>query len=304
MSLLDDIIDGATAEGASTANLLRKVVVVCHRIGADEVRLWANNELNGFGDEVSTLPPYRGPLSASVRAHYAGPAGSSATQTLSPHNVPEWFATHFFKVSLRQPLAELEEAAAAAEDPIIAWPATAVVQWNRWEEDGTVPRIEWMNVLFASTVVSRMMVRGVIDRIRNNALGLALDLQRDFPDAGELGGPTVTDSGVQQVIHSITNNIYGDGTNVSLGPGSSQSSVIAKGDLVGFLQALRDLGIEGAPLNELASIMAADDEPETKRTKALVIADRIRSGSVVLGTELAATLAADGVVALVAQFLG
>lgn len=303
MSLLDEIIAGATDDTVSTANLLRKVIVVCHRLGADQVRLWANNELNGYTDEESPLPSYRGPLDAGARGRYSGPAGSSASNSLSSNNVPEWFSSQFFTVSLRQPLAELEEAAEADDDPVIPWPGEAIVQWNRWETDGTVPRIQFMNVLFASTVVSRMMVRGVIDRIRNDALSLALDLQRDFPDAGEVGGPTVKDSGIQQIIHSVTNNIYGDGANLAVGPGSTQLTVIAKGDLVALLQAVRELGVEGDALSELASIMTADDEPEVKGSKARAFAERVRTGSIVLATEVAAAVAADGIIELTAQFL-
>jgi hypothetical protein len=303
MSLLDEIIAGASNDKVSTANLLRKVIVVSHRLCAAEIRQWAEHELNGYDADQDHLPAYRGPMPASAHARYAGPGGSSANTTLSSNNIPDWFQ-QFFEVTLRQPLAELEVAAAADEDPVIPWPGEAVVQWNRWEQDGTVPSIQYMNVLFASTVVSRMAVRGVIDRIRNSALTFALELQREFPNAGEIGGPTVADVEVQQVIHNITNNIHGDGVNIAIGSGNTQIAAVAPGDLIGFLQAVRELGIDGDELSELAAIVTSDDDPEVKRSRARAFADRIRAGSVVLGTELAATLVADGVIALVVDFLG
>lgn len=200
--MLDEIIAGATDDSTSTANLLRKVFVVSHRIKATEVQRWSESELNGYNiNEPTSLPAYRGPLPARARGTYAGPEGSSTTQSLSPQNVPEWFSQSFFQVSLHQPVAELDEAAGGSDDPVIPWPGEAIVQWNKWEADGTVPSIQFMNVVAASTLVTRMSIRGVIDIIRNNALRFALDLQQDYPDAGEPDGPTVSDSGVQRVIH-------------------------------------------------------------------------------------------------------
>lgn len=302
MSLLDDIIAGATDDHVSTANLLRKVVVVCHRLGASEVRVWAESELNGYPDQTS-LPSYRGPLSALVRGHYRGPAGSSATAMLSPQGAPDWFQ-EFFQINLRQPLAELEMVASAEEDAHIPWQGEAIVQWNGWEAEGKVPSLSFMNVVFADTVVSRLTVRGIIDQIRNSALSFALDLQRDYPDAGEPGGPTVRDAGVQQVIHSITNHIYGDGTNLSIGQGNRQKSVVNKGDLDSFLQAVRELGVTGGDLSQLTDIVTSDEAPEDKRSKLQAFADSVRSGAVVLATEIAASTAADGILEAASQFLG
>ena len=47
MTHLDDIISGATDESTSTSNLLRKVLIVGHRLKADQIIGWVKSELEG-----------------------------------------------------------------------------------------------------------------------------------------------------------------------------------------------------------------------------------------------------------------
>ncbi|GAA1745327.1 hypothetical protein [Microbacterium paludicola] len=56
MSLLDEIITGATDDAVSTTNLLRKVRVVAHYLGAADLTAWVKGELNGY-DSTEGLGP-------------------------------------------------------------------------------------------------------------------------------------------------------------------------------------------------------------------------------------------------------
>lgn len=69
MTLLDQIIDGATSDTVGTANLLRKIHIVSHRLQAPELLAWIDGELNGYtGQQWPVLPSYRGPLICPVSA--------------------------------------------------------------------------------------------------------------------------------------------------------------------------------------------------------------------------------------------
>jgi hypothetical protein len=56
--LLDDIIDLATDDKQSIAVLLRKCIILASQLKNEQLKSWANKELNGY-DPDDNLPPYR-----------------------------------------------------------------------------------------------------------------------------------------------------------------------------------------------------------------------------------------------------
>lgn len=300
-TFLDQIIAGATDDDVSTTSLLRKVKVVGHRLQAVEVERWAESELAGFDPaQPELLPSHRGPLEVPVKGRYAWPGDSHATHPLHPINVPDDFAEAMFKLSMFQPIAELEEAANGDHDLVMPWPSQAVTQWKRWEADGTVAKPTFMMLYNADKVVSRLMVRGVVSQIRDKALDFALRLQAVDTKAGEVDGPTVAEAEVRTVV----NNFYGDGNLVAVGDGNTLSATVAKGDLVGLLSAARNLGLGDKALNALAAALTGDDAPESKRSRLDVYLAKLRAGTYVLAAGVTADLAATGVLELAQQFLG
>jgi hypothetical protein len=301
--LLEDLIAGASDETVSTTNLLRKVIVVSHRMQATEIQRWADSELNGYQEAL--LPSYRGPLSVPVRGVYSGQFGARDSQSLSSLGVPNpSFVERQFRVNLSQPLAGLEAAAAAEGELAIPWSGHDVVQWNRWEDDMKVPRIEQMSLFSANRVITQMILRGVVDAVRNKALIFALDLQAKYPNAGEQDGPTVAQPEVRSIVTNVTNHIYGDGVNVAVGNRNVQTATVQQGDLPALMEALRDLGLVGVDLTEFEEMVCSDDDDATKVSKVAAFAERIRSGSIALAGGVASNVAADGVLEVAQLFLG
>ena len=304
MTLLDEIIGGAADDSVSTASLLRKVKIVSRRLGADDIEHWVDAELNGYDDE-DPLPTYRGPIAAQAIGTYAGPMQSRAKHWLPSVGVPDPdFTEHHFMVRLSQALVELEAFAGSDSDPRRPWSSWAVMKWNEWEGQGKVPHFEMMSLIHADALVSSATVRGIIDVIRNRALDFALDLQVAYPDAGEPGGPTVAEPGVQQVVNHNTNNIYGDGNQIAVGTGNVQTTTVNKGDLLSLLGAARRLGLGDDALAELTAAVVGDDDTDDKRSRLAAFADKVRSGAFVLIGGVTADLAATGVIDLGSQFLG
>lgn len=66
MTLLDDIIDGSSDGTVSSSDLLRQVRTAVHRLGAQEVALWAKRELEGY-EVTADRPDYRRQLALGVR---------------------------------------------------------------------------------------------------------------------------------------------------------------------------------------------------------------------------------------------
>jgi hypothetical protein len=59
MNLLDEIIDLAAGEQRSVATLLRKCLVLAHALRNDRLKVWAENELNGYAPTDDGIPEYR-----------------------------------------------------------------------------------------------------------------------------------------------------------------------------------------------------------------------------------------------------
>ncbi len=58
MPLLDEIVELAVDDRGSISVLLRKCLVLAHRLKNDRLKTWAENELNGYQD-LDLLPDYR-----------------------------------------------------------------------------------------------------------------------------------------------------------------------------------------------------------------------------------------------------
>lgn len=259
MTTLDALINGLTDDAVTTSNALRKVLVVGKRLRSSAIVDWANHELNGFGNlPVQQFPSYRGPLQAPVEVLFVGYGGSWAKHFITRESVPDdgGFRKAYFDVYFNEPIAELENLSRAERDASQRWPTDAVAQLQRWSEEGRAPQMEMHGIHSVEKIIPRSMLHGVIDSVRNKALMLALDLQDEFPQAGEVGGPTVDDTKVGQVVNLHFNNTFHGGTNsvaqgenvnqtVTVGQGESvnQTVTVQQGDSEALMLALEKIGL-------------------------------------------------------------
>lgn len=110
MSLLDEIIHGASEDSQSVATLLRRVKVLASRLDAVSLDEWVGHELAGYPDTES-LPAYRGPFPAEVLGTFAGPFNSSirAAPVPSVGFPADMREGWMFKVAFTEPISELEQ---------------------------------------------------------------------------------------------------------------------------------------------------------------------------------------------------
>jgi hypothetical protein len=243
MTLLDEIIDASTSDSGSTSNLLRKVRVAAHRLGASDISTWAQRELSGYPNDAE-LPGYR-VQETSVLGIFAGPARSEIRRELQ-RATPEF--REWFRVDMRQPLSELEGFASADSDPSREWPAWLVQKY----EKGGFFRMN-LHVLFsARNEIPRQRIIGLIDTVTTRELDFALELQTEFPDAGSVDGPTVTsEPSLARTVNNITNNITGHGTNLAIGSETvRQHNSVTMGDLEALRSEAKALGLTDDAVSE------------------------------------------------------
>jgi hypothetical protein len=276
MTTLDSLIDGLSDDNLTTSNALRKFLVVGKRLKSEAIVDWANGELNGLNDvAVEEYPIYRGPLRVPVQAFFTGPFGAWQKHLITAEDVPDErnFRQVFFNCWFDESLAELEQLAQVDSDRTLSkpWPLSAVDMFNRWSEAGRTISVEMHQAHSVERIVSPALLRGVIDSVRNRALMLALDLQADFPNAGEANGPTVQDERVGTIvkyhfethIHGGTNTI-GQGENVTqtvtVGQGENvtQNVTVNQGDSDALMLALKQLGLGLEDRNALGEALQQD----------------------------------------------
>lgn len=299
MTLLDQVIDDASSGEATS--LLRKLMILAHRLEANKLKQWVNYELNGYPQDVE-LPAYRGPFEVPVQAQLSGMFGSSGTNMLSKYGVPEGYE-NWFCIGFHDPLAGLESLASSNADLGSPWDPAMVGLYNEWAEEGLVPYVQGMSVYSARRLVSPSLVRGVLDAVRTKALELARELQSDFPDAGEKDGPTVSDPELSRTITHVTTNIFGSVGNLAQGSEVQKHATISVGDIGATINAARDYLADEA-LPEFLKLLSASSPEHEQRPKVQKFIDAVRSGSVALVAGVAANVAADRLLALASAFFG
>lgn len=299
VTLLDDVI--SQASDGEAAAMLRKLMIVAHRLGAVPLLAWVKNELNGY-DDNDDLPSYRGPLNVGVQAVIVGPGGAKGTNVLTSHGMPEGFEG-LFRVSFFEPLAGLETFAQSSEGISIPWDPLIVAMYNQWIDAKDVPFIPYWGVYSAGKAVSQSTLQSIVDVVRTKALEMALDLQSEFPDAGELGGPTVNDPAVEATVTHITTNIYGSVTGLAQGNSVHQKVAVKPGDLVTALAAARAF-LADPEIVELSKVLTQPGDDGEKRSRLDRFVHGIKSGTIAAAGGVASNLAAEGIIEVSNQFFG
>ncbi|MBB5472847.1 hypothetical protein HF998_02060 [Cellulomonas hominis] len=301
MSRLATLIDQAADGSRSLSDVIRQVKILAARIGDNTLARWATNELNGYGPDED-LPEYRARRSLPARGTWSGPGGFSVPGQVSPAGIAEDFLT-MFTAEFREPVAELERLSAGDSDPVLRWEPHQVNEYDRRSRNGEGgARIEMLVLSEAWLVVPRTMLTGTLDKIRTRVLDLALALEDVAPDAGEPGGPTVEDRQLGSVVQNFNITVNGDGANIATGDRSRQRSTVKKSDLADLVRAARELGLSTEHATEFGAAVEADGGVAGEHTKTFV--ERVRVGAIALAGDVAANVAATGLLDLVAGFTG
>lgn len=159
-ALVPELVNMASDPAVSTADLLRRALVVARRLDVPELVDWITSELNGYKGEV---PEYR---MISGQLYAEDPYRGSV-----PFIVPPEIAKIVTQLRLFQSVPELMQFAQSGPMLLRYFPADGEQLLMRMMEEGSG---------YASRPLlkfSSMQVTGVIERIRSRILDWALDLE-------------------------------------------------------------------------------------------------------------------------------
>jgi hypothetical protein len=157
-SIIEQIQRDALDHGVTVSSLLRRVKLAATKLGLDDIELWVEKELNGYGS--SDLPKYR-IVHGRPMAHH-------------PYRGWEPIGGHIEKLGVRhvaQSIASLEELAKAPNDATIHFPFPDSVMKRLNDYNDTAG---WPAVL----EVDRSTIVGILDCVRTLVLDWALKMEK------------------------------------------------------------------------------------------------------------------------------
>lgn len=288
--LLDDIIGLAVDNKQPITTLLRKCIVLAHQLKNDRLRMWANEELNGY-DSIEKLPEYR-TLAAAATGLFVGPGWARFEQGIPSVALEKQHRKFAEMVYIAQPIGTLEDTLSSGKDSQLSfpWDANLVAYYREKLQSG------WQ-LFSAHQIVPKSTIAGIIDTVRTRVLNMALEIQSEVGEKDD-DLKKITPEESKKVDQTIVNNIYGGNVYVSTGQSSmtattvqQQQQNIVAGDWEHLERVLKDAGITGPELKELSAAVRSDGNQKLQENGSVMkwikaTAPKVLAGGVKMGAEI------------------
>jgi hypothetical protein len=193
MSKLTGIIAAAEGDDVPVASLLRMTKTLGSRMQTVVLDDWVDHELSGY-PEGANIPEYRGPFQVEVQAEWSGPFSSILRNVpVAPSVVPKGLRdAGASEVSFHESVSELERLAQAESVLHYGWGSDVVGLLNSEMMKGNLEELQRVAPMHGNVTATRLIsparAGAVLDNFRTRVLGLALELEKVAPDAGQPGG--------------------------------------------------------------------------------------------------------------------
>lgn len=262
MGLLREIQDAAIDEKVDVATALRRGMVLGMRLHHDALVNWVRRELGGYSS-TEPLPEYRIVEGRAYGlfnfAHVSPRAHVTQTQKLiAPSDLPEQHRSLATQARFPQPIAVCQaligEKTSATLD--LRWPAELI----RELQNDVLPG---HRLIGATTQVSKSRLVGIADCVRNLLLELTLQVEREYPQAGELDS-THSEAPGEALTQVLNVTLEQGGVLNVAGHGAVQTVIqeIVPGDLERLKTYLSSQGVGSTDLQQLEDAIADDAQPE------------------------------------------
>jgi hypothetical protein len=248
-NLLQEIQREAISSSTPLSDVLRKCLLLAHRIELDELKDWVTHELNGYPKEIP-VPDYRRDAQPIVFADYFGPMLRANEQQVPYSHISDELKP-WLPIEIREGIASvvsLQKAVDAGEVAFSCPPETHRLVTSHIT--GTqIVRI-WRNI-------DSSFIKGIAETVRNRVLSFTLELESHAPSSGD---PISTLKAMPNEIRNQFNTtIMGGVSNLNQGGNNvTQSVTINQGDLEAVARKLSELGFSVAEADEFAQILSKE----------------------------------------------
>lgn len=252
MSLLAEIQQECVRRDADVSRLLRLCLQLAARLKHEPLKAWVLHELNGYQDRAD-LPDYRVYATRS-RGFFADRYVGQFTLDIPMGVVDEPARSRFSEARLDQPIRQYEEllAGGSTDNFHLPWPQELALHYG--------PKVSQIQCMRIWQELPRAALAGLIDTVKTRVLSMVLEIEAEYPSAGEIEGATpISEGKVSQIFNT---NIYGGQVgNLAAGsPGAVQSvrDQVVQGDLESLKNYLGSIGVERTDVAELVDALDAD----------------------------------------------
>jgi hypothetical protein len=254
MKLVNEIIEMAADGKRPVADALRKCLILSFELKNDRLKEWAEKELNGYGRD-DAVPEYRC-VALHSKGNFSGPAGAWIPQRPLPLGILEEKHRKWLTTKFAQPIATYDVGSTDEKhNAVIPWPPDLIVHYQAKFIEGYALSQAWQEVPTSVLIA-------LCEEVRNRLLRFALEIREELGQVDD----KPKDLPVRQVDAAVVNYIYG-GTNVIAGAASDFTQIgtvqISEGDLVGFANSLKRLGIAQEDVEEATKALVEDGKPKT-----------------------------------------
>lgn len=239
--------------------ILRKALVLAHKLKSSQLREWLSREMNGYKG-TDGLPEYRKLGTHSYGSFFNG-VWKTENQPIPTANL-EYLHEFATNQNIFDSVARIESVIETQDTSIkIAWAPEAIALLNRQLAEGA-------NCLQAYKAVDKSQYISILETTRAKLLELMLEVGDLLGESKVLDKQEQDLKAAAQQIDSFVNNIYGGNVHISLGAGSDMKaiSIAAKGQLDSVEDSLAHLGIPEEDISELIKAITADGKPSKPKT--------------------------------------
>ncbi|MBZ5502320.1 MAG: hypothetical protein LAN59_08765 [Acidobacteriia bacterium] len=283
-ALLDEIIQLAEDDKNPLPNILRKCLRLASDLKDDQLKKWANQELDGYEGAATgnDIPAYRRVV-ANAYGSFAGPFNAWAKKHIIIPAVMEEKHRHFAEsANLVQSVSALNDLITADITPgvlVSNWPPNLVAYYSETLWQGWVCHAAWQEI------PTPVLVQ-VLDTVRNITFRMALEIKEglgtSYTDLNRLQ-PEQTAKAQNIIINNL-------GGNVALGDvDASGSTTIIAGDRKSLDAALVRAGMTPSDLKELTEAIQTDGNKAGSKVSKWIgdKAEKMLVGGVKIGASIA-----------------
>ena len=290
-SLLDDIINLAIDGKQPLPDILRKCLLLGHELKNDQLKAWANQELDGYSDGT-TIPDYRF-VRADAKGNFAGPFGQEMRNyPIPPVALDKEHRAWAERLPLVQGASAYEDALKNAQSRSLVyyWPANMAIYYQKRFFEGKFALITAWQEVPKSAIVE------LLETIRNRTLNMALaikdELGTSYQNLQKISSSEAAKVESIVVQHIQGNNYFAAG-NMAIDASTNTEVVINVGDKQKLDEVLSAAGLESADVKRLTEAIQADGETKPgSRVGAWIKenATKVMTGGVKIGAKVGAEI--------------
>ena len=258
MTLLDKIIELATDNQQPLTVLLRKCIVLAHEMKNDQLKEWANHELNGYPDQTK-VPRYRTVSAGAAGTFNAGYMFPTVKRQIPAAVMEKGHRRFAEKVHLSEPVSAYETnltvlKANKGQVMVYKWDANLIGYYQEKFIDGHVLLDAWQEVPLG-------VIAGMLDTIRTRVLNLALELKSEIGDSDADLKKVTHDSGeAEKVKNIVQTQIFGGTVYMAAGQQNVNVQSIAVGNWEDLEKVLNESGVGEKDVAELSQALQQDNK--------------------------------------------